>query len=1250
MGTLRGFPCPPAMVRGEQSSPAPHGLEMGTLEGFPNPPAMVRGEQSSPAPHAKRLLGAVTLLALVLLSGGTWAAGRPSAAARPAGLPDAKVLDELAQDMTRFADEVKGYRTAANGIIKRTYADKINAIRAKYEPQIAGNEKEEKQRRIDAILVLEGFLHRYPADRKWTPDVMFRLAELYYEKSADDFLVAQEAYQKALDSDNPPTTPSPKPDYAATVNLYRRLLVEFPNYRLLDATYYLLGFCLGEMGQEAEGKQALLALVCSNRYRPLDPPLPPAKSTGMNRGPVVDVYKDCTPIKKDSKFLAEAWTRVGEMHFDAGELGLAISAYSRVLAFKDSAYYDKAIYKLAWSYYRDNRFPDAIREFDNLVKWADAKKAAGDKFGSDLRPEAVQYLGISFSEPDWDGDTLPDKETGLERVQAFYRGRENETHVKEVFQRLGDMYFDMTKYDEAVAVYKVILQKWPYFAEAPTLQEKIIKALERSRNLVAAAKEREVLGRTYSKGSDWYKANHDNPEALAVAAQLAEDALLSAATTVHAAAQACKSKWQQDKSDTRKLEECLQTYRTASELYEKYLTAYPTSKRAYEFSYFYADALYYGGKVPESIPAYIVVRDSNLDNKYQQDAALQIIKGYEEIIDKMKAAHTIEDPPIPDEKNTKSPVVALAMHDLYKKYMAALDWYVANLPDDRTPDLRYASAVLMLTHRQWPEARARLGEIADAYCGSKPEVGFKAYDAILTTYFIDFNIDDEEAKDCALGRLLDVTDKFSQSACSKSPQAKPYLARIAEIKASVKSTVIKKRLDIAIKNEEKGTEEKLVQCREFAGGIAIVTGAAAPSAAGGGKPAAGAGAQPEKRSKISTDLDEGLALDLMDLIAANPKDRDAPSNLNNACVIYEKIFKYGKATECYERLASEYSDNPLAKDAVWNAARNQYRFFEFEKAVNGYLKIATDPKFAKFEHRREAVGLAAQLLDNDQQYARAAELYRKYAENIADKPGDSAQAFSFGCNALEKNKETAKQISCLHDLIRRYGKQQAAGEYVVSAYLKLATIAEQGHDKRATMAAYKQVREEFIARRLPPASAAAAAAAKADFLILEEKFKEFQAKTLRLTSDPGQVRKVFDAFTAEAKNLQDEYAKIWDYKDATWTLASFLRRGDIFYEFAQKLIKAADNPPEEVKKLSKKACKVDPNLCGVAETEYKDAIYQFVTPVEDEAKRQWKSTLERAVSLGVTNDYVKKARENLSKYLPDEFPFVKDEHIGIEYP
>ena len=36
--------------------------------------------------------------------------------------------------------------------------------------------------------------------------------------------------------------------------------------------------------------------------------------------------------------------------------------------------------------------------------------------GSDLRPEAIQYLGVSFSEPDWDGDTIPDPVNGLQRA------------------------------------------------------------------------------------------------------------------------------------------------------------------------------------------------------------------------------------------------------------------------------------------------------------------------------------------------------------------------------------------------------------------------------------------------------------------------------------------------------------------------------------------------------------------------------------------------------------------------------------------------------------------------------------------------------------------------------------------------------------------------------------------------------------------------------------------------------------------
>jgi hypothetical protein len=467
------------------------------------------------------------------------------------------------------------------------------------------------------------------------------------------------------------------------------------------------------------------------------------------------------------------------------------------------------------------------------------------------------------------------------------------------------------------------------------------------------------------------------------------------------------------------------------------------------------------------------------------------------------------------------------MPDIYKRYMEAIDWYVEHIKNDRIPDLKYAAAVITLRYRDWPVARQRLSAVAEKYCGTKSDVGFKAYDAILQTYFIDFNVPDEEQKDCALGKLLSVAEQFGESPCGKSPAAKPYLDRFAQIKSSVKTTIITKRLQLSMENEEKGTHKELVMCQSGPGGIAIVTGAAQPAKAGE-KPAEGA-KTPTK--SLSTELDVGLALDLIDVVNANPKDPGAPTALNNACVIYEKLFQFGEATKCYERLYSTYPDSEWGKEALWNASRNHYRFFEFDQAVKGYLNFAQDPRFAQSEHRKEALGLAASLLDNDQQYMRAADLYKKYSDAIADKPQDSAQAYFFACSAYEKATSQSQQLACLKDFIKKYDKQPAAGEYVVQAFMKQAVITERtSKNKNDVLAAYKRVRDEFINRKLPPATPAAGFAAKADFLIMEEKFKAFQKKELKFGAKPDQIKKTFDSFTAEAKQLNEDYQKIWAYK------------------------------------------------------------------------------------------------------------------------
>jgi hypothetical protein len=53
MGTLKGFPNPPAMGSDGQSPSSPDAIfEMGTLRGFPNPPAMGSDGQSPSSPDA----------------------------------------------------------------------------------------------------------------------------------------------------------------------------------------------------------------------------------------------------------------------------------------------------------------------------------------------------------------------------------------------------------------------------------------------------------------------------------------------------------------------------------------------------------------------------------------------------------------------------------------------------------------------------------------------------------------------------------------------------------------------------------------------------------------------------------------------------------------------------------------------------------------------------------------------------------------------------------------------------------------------------------------------------------------------------------------------------------------------------------------------------------------------------------------------------------------------------------------------
>ncbi len=1049
-----------------------------------------------------------------------------------------------------YSDQLVDLKEQLRAIAERKYKERRAKIESNYRRQLEPVEKAERQRRLEAIAAFEAFIERHPTDTEFLPDALFRLAELYFEKVDDEYQVAvvdyRNAYQAWKDAGGAGEAPvEPVKRFDRTIALYRRLIDQFPDYRLLDGAYYLLGYTLRQQNETEAGTAAWKTLV--------------------DRFP-------------QSRFYAEVWFRIGDSYFDDENWPEAIAAFKKVVPLKDSDFYDKGLYKLAWTYYLVNRFDDAVGTFFELLDYSWSKKQ-GSTGGSVLEDEAIQYVAISFGDDNWErgpeykkllkGTSAKDPdaefETDYVRFAADWFARASSTpkpYERDVMAKLGDNLFRQSKHAQAVVALERALSIDPMHRDAPRLQDQIVQCWVRERQFDKAAAARDVLVKNYGHGTAWAKRFGNDAEALKAAEDLARSNLYSAAVYYHQQATAFFNADRQDLG--------VQYFRLASDAYSDYISRYPHDKNAYEMGYYLAETYYYSLRFDEAVRQYEAVRDSTAGIKYRAESALNAVYSYEKIIDAAVANGTLEKREIaagardPNKKAEQIP-------ELRTKYIAAIDKFLeGGAEHEMAPAFGYRAGEILYSYGQYDEGVKRFRTVVDRYP-----------DSDAARFAANLILDDMLARKdwkAAAETAARFTDKKVGGASGE----------FQKIQGGARFNIAKETLE----NGEKLMNEGRIQ---------------------------------EAIAQLESGAEQYLKL-----LDEDPKREFADVMMYNAALSFEKARRPLRAAGLYERLFKEYPTSEYAPEAMFRVAVKSEQAFNFDKAVETYLALVK--KYPNTKQRSDAQINAALALEGQQQYEKAAQEFERYATLFPDNP-DAADVFFRASVVYKKRGNADAEVAVLKRFIGRYGAVEKQLPRVIESRVRLGDIyLDQSKKmpamKKAAVDAYKQAVDDFA--RAGGTPAAARFAAKAAFNLAEDDFAAYAKMTIAARKGDAQVKEL-QTKSARLTEVEATYKKIiTTYKAAEWSLAALYRIGSL-YGNMQQVVQGSPCPDDIRRQFGDDGC-----------DEYANAIEDQAFAVEEKAVGAYKIAFEKANEFKVTNEWTKRTLEALNLLRPQEYPIDKE--------
>lgn len=388
-----------------------------------------------------------------------------------------------------------------------------------------------------SIEVTKDLINRSKGER-YLPDLYFRLAELYIEKSRlVYFRILEEA---GADDKAAVVAPEARLLKDQAVAVYRRIIAEFPDYIDNDKITFFIAHEYRELGNFPE---------------------------------MIKTYEELVKKYSKSNFRFEAWLILGDYHFDKGDFEEAIDNYRSILKNQETYAHNMARYKLAWCYINKDKTALAVDLWEQAVKTpttaepgVDANDSLSDKpLRLDVRQDALRDLAFYYAES-------RDPKTALPFFQNLTLSR---SEYRTALEKLARRFQIKTMYDESAKVYRELIKISHDVDRNLEWAEAVYESAVAAKDLQHADDDVVMLAEVAARYKYWWRAADADKAVLGDFELLTRDL----STRLHAYA---KEKTDED------------LYRRAARAYDRYLSVFEESPERLNMEWNYADTLYAG--------------------------------------------------------------------------------------------------------------------------------------------------------------------------------------------------------------------------------------------------------------------------------------------------------------------------------------------------------------------------------------------------------------------------------------------------------------------------------------------------------------------------------------------------------------------------------------------------------------------------------------------------------------------------------